>query len=45
MSGYDFGPDWVWKLIFWLAGLGFIAAIVGAVALVVWLVRHVRIEW
>lgn len=42
MDGYNFGPEWFWRFVFILAGLGALAVLVGIVWGIVWLVTHIR---
>ena len=42
MGDYNFGPEWFWRLLAILAGVGLIAAIVAMVVGIVWLVNHVH---
>jgi len=44
MQAPDFGPEWLWKLFFLFGLLGFLGAIVGAIAGIIWLFNHVRFE-
>ena len=38
------GPDWAWRMLAYLAGIGAAAVIAGVVCGIIWLIRHVRVS-
>lgn len=44
MSDYNFGPDWLWNLVFFCAAIGFITGIVMAIKGAIWIFNHVHIS-
>lgn len=43
MDNISFGPDWLWKLLAFLAIVGAIAAVIWSIKGVIWLFNHVQI--
>ena len=41
-SDFNFGPDWIWKVLLVLCVLGALTAVAAIIAGVVWLITHVR---
>lgn len=42
MSDYNFGPQWLWDVILWLALIGFLAVVAGVIFGLIWLLRHIQ---
>lgn len=38
------GPDWAWRILAYLAGIGAATVIAGVVCGIIWLIRHVRVS-
>lgn len=44
MDSIDMGPEWFWKLLFFLGAIGFIALIIWTIQGIIWLFNHVKID-
>lgn len=44
MDSIDLGPEWFWKLVGFLAGVGLIAGVIWIIKGIIWLFNHVTIN-